>query len=307
MENSSFKFSVIRDTLSEERNVLTVTELCDIAGVSRSGYYGWLRAEEARRRREEHDRSDFRLILEAYRFRGYDKGVRGIHMRLLHMGIRMNTKKIRRLMRKYRLSCPVRKANPYRRLQRAIRSNNTADDLVRREFEAHGPRSILLTDITYIPLNGSYCYLSTILDACTKQVLSYVLSESLEVDFVLETVKRLVEKHGLSLSKETILHSDQGCHYTCVKFIQLVKNSALRQSMSRKGNCWDNAPQESFFGHMKDELAAQIPTWTSISDVRQSIDDWIDYYNNDRYQWDLAKLSPNEYYDYLTTGIYPSF
>ena len=307
MEDSSFKFSVIRDTLSEERNVLTVTELCDIAGVSRSGYYGWLRAEDTRRRREEHDRSDFRLILEAYRFRGYDKGVRGIHMRLLHMGIRMNTKKIRRLMRKYRLSCPVRKANPYRRLQKAIRSNNTADDLVHREFEAHGPRSILLTDITYIPLNGSYCYLSTILDACTKQVLSYVLSESLEVDFVLETVKQLIEEHGLSLSKETILHSDQGCHYTCVKFIQLVKNSALRQSMSRKGNCWDNAPQESFFGHMKDELAAQIPTWTSISDVRQSIDDWMDYYNNDRYQWDLAKLSPNEYYDYLTTGIYPSF
>lgn len=307
MEDSSFKFSVIRDTLSEERNVLTVTELCDIAGVSRSGYYGWLRAEETRRKREEHDRSDFRLILEAYRFRGYDKGVRGIHMRLLHMGIRMNTKKIRRLMRKYRLSCPVRKANPYRGLQKAIRSDHTAENLVHREFEAHGPRSILLTDITYIPLNGSYCYLSTILDACTKQVLSYVLSESLEVDFVLETVKRLVEKHGLSLSKETILHSDQGCHYTCVKFIQLVKSSALRQSMSRKGNCWDNAPQESFFGHMKDELAAQIPTWTSISDVRQSIDDWMDYYNNDRYQWDLAKLSPNEYYDYLTTGIYPSF
>ena len=307
MEDSSFKFSVIRDTLSEDRNVLTVTELCDIAGVSRSGYYGWLRAEETRRKREERDRSDFRLILEAYRFRGYDKGVRGIHMRLLHMGIRMNTKKIRRLMRKYRLSCPVRKANPYRRLQKAIRSNNTAENLVHREFEAHGPRSILLTDITYIPLNGSYCYLSTILDACTKQVLSYVLSESLEVDFVLETVKQLIEKHGLSLSKETILHSDQGCHYTCVKFIQLVKSSALRQSMSRKGNCWDNAPQESFFGHMKDELAAQIPTWTSISDVRQSIDDWMDYYNNDRYQWDLAKLSPNEYYDYLTTGIYPSF
>ena len=134
-----------------------------------------------------------------------------------------------------------------------------------------------------------------------------MLSESLEEDFVLETVKQLIEKHGLSLNKETIIHSDQGCHYTCVKFIQLVKSSALRQSMSRKGNCWDNAPQESFFGHMKDELAMQIPTWTSIADVRQSIDDWMDYYNNDRYQWDLAKLSPNEYYCYLTTGVYPSF
>ena len=176
---------------------------------------------------------------------------------------------------------------------------------MKREFEEHGPRSILLTDITYIPMNGTFCYLSTILDACTKQVLSHVLSESLEVDFVLDTVEQLVERHGVSLNKETIIHSDQGCHYTCIKFIHLVKNSDLRQSMSRKGNCWDNAPQESFFGHMKDELASEIPKWTCFEDVRRSIDDWIDYYNNDRCQWDLAKLSPNEYYQYLTTGEYP--
>ena len=192
-----------------------------------------------------------------------------------------------------------------RRMQKAIRTNNTAENLVKREFEIHGPRSILLTDITYIPLNGAFCYLSTILDGCTKQVLSYVLSESLEVDFVLETVQKMVHQHGISLKKETILHSDQGCHYTCIKFIQLVKNSSLRQSMSRKGNCWDNAPQESFFGHMKDELAQKIPNWTCFADVQRSIDDWMDYYNNDRYQWDLAKLSPNEYYRYLTTGSYP--
>ena len=192
-----------------------------------------------------------------------------------------------------------------RRMQKAIRTNNTAENLVKREFEMHGPRSVLLTDITYIPLNGAFCYLSTILDGCTKQVLSYVLSESLEVDFVLETVQKMVHQHGISLKKETILHSDQGCHYTCIKFIQLVKNSSLRQSMSRKGNCWDNAPQESFFGHMKDELAEKIPNWTCFADVQRSIDDWMDYYNNDRYQWDLAKLSPNEYYRYLTTGSYP--
>ena len=75
--------------------------------------------------------------------------------------------------------------------------------------------------------------------------------------------------------------------------------------MSRRGNCWDNAPQESFFGHIKDELANEIPRWTRFEDVQRSIADWIDYYNNDRYQWDLAKLSPNEYYHYLTTGEYP--
>ena len=157
MESKSFQFSVIRATLAQENNVLTVTELCSIAGVSRSGYYGWLKAEQARRQRELRDQIDFQHILDAYRFRGCDKGARGIHMRLLHTGIRMNVKKIRRLMHKYGLFCPVRKANPYRRMQKAIRSNNTADNLVNREFESHGPRSILLTDITYIPLNGAYC------------------------------------------------------------------------------------------------------------------------------------------------------
>ena len=113
-------------------------------------------------------------------------------MRLLHMGISMNPKKIRRLMRKYNLFCPVRKANPYRRMAKAMQTNHIASNLVNREFESHGPRMILLTDITYIPLNEAFCYLSTILDAYTKQILAYVLSESLEVDFVLETVHNLI-------------------------------------------------------------------------------------------------------------------
>ena len=177
------------------------------------------------------------------------------------------------------------------------------DNLVKRQFTAYGARRVLLTDITYIPYNGVFCYLSTILDAFTKQILSYVLSESLEVDFVLQTVNRMVEKHGVSLSAEAIIHSDQGCHYTSCSFIQLVKDRGLRQSMSRRGNCWDNAPQESFFGHMKDEV--DISRCAVFQEVKTIIDDWLDYYNNERYQWQLAKLSPNEYYQYITTGNYP--
>ena len=73
--------------------------------------------------------------------------------------------------------------------------------------------------------------------------------------------------------------------------------------MSRKGNCWDNAPQESFFGHMKDEI--DLSNCKTFKDVKNIIDDWMDYYNNERYQWDLAKLSPCEYYRYITTGEYP--
>lgn len=305
MGTPSCKFALIREALSLEGNLLSVTELCKTAGVSRSGYYRWLSAEATRQAREQKDRDDFALIVQAYQFRGYAKGIRGIHMRLLHLPepVLMNVKKIQRLMRKYGLACPIRKANPYRRMARALQTNNTADNLLNREFTQHGPRKVLLTDITYIPYNSIFCYLSTILDAYTKQVLAYVLSPSLELDFVLETVNILIQKHGVSLDAQTLIHSDQGCHYTSYRFIQIVKDAELRQSMSRRGNCWDNAPQESFFGHMKDEI--DLSTCETFEQVQAIIDDWIDYYNNDRGQWQLAKLSPNEYYEYLVTGIYP--
>ena len=307
METSKNKFEIIHETISKANNTLSVKMLCEIAGVSRSGYYNWVHSADKRTEKELQDRADFELILEAYSFRGYDKGAQGIYMRLLHMDspIVMNVKKIRRLMKKYGLICNVRKANPCRRMAKAIKTNNIADNLVKREFEKYGPRKILLTDITYIPFNGRFCYLSTIMDAFTKQILSYVLSESLEVDFVLETVNLMIEKHGVSLTTETIIHSDQGCHYTSCSFIQLVKDKGLRQSMSRRGNCWDNAPQESFFGRMKDQIGGRIKKCSTYSEILNIIDDWMDYYNNDRYQWGLARLSPNEYYQYIITGIYP--
>ena len=301
-------FEIIYDITSKEDNVLTVSELCQMCNVSKSGYYRWIKAEETRKRKEEKDREDFDLILKAYMHRGYDKGAKGIHMQLLHMDppVVMNEKKIRRLMKKFNLNCPIRKANPYRRMAKALKTSNYSDNLVNREFEKHGPRAILLTDITYLQYNGTFAYLSTILDAYTKQILSYVLSESLKVDFVLDTINQLVEKHGIDFNAETIVHSDKGCHYTSYSFIQILKDNGLRQSMSRRGNCWDNAPQESFYGHMKDEIGKRLLYCESFKDVKELIDDWIDFYNNERYQWQLAKLSPNEFYEYITTGVYPT-
>lgn len=154
-------------------------------------------------------------------------------MCMLHWNppIVMNVKKIRRLMDKYGLMCPIRRANLYRRMAKALRTSNVADNLLKREFTEHGPRRVLLTDITYIPYNGTFAYLSTILDAYTKQILSYVLSDSLEVDFVLETVEKLIREHGVELTKETLIHSDQGCYYTSASFIRLVNDKELRQSM----------------------------------------------------------------------------
>lgn len=307
MGKASAKFEVIHEIMTQEGNLQNVQELCRIAGVSRSGYYNWIANESNRIAREQRDRQDFERILEAYHYRGYAKGIRGIHMRLLHMDppVLMNLKKIRRLMGKYGLACPIRKANPYRRMAKAMKSDAIAANLLNREFEKYGPRKVLLTDISYIPCCGKFFYLSVILDAFTKQVLAYVFSNSLEVDFVLETVHILMKNHGVSLDAQTLIHSDQGCHYTCKKFRQIVSDSGLRQSMSRRGNCWDNAPQESFFGHMKDEVGAALSLVTSFEDAKAMLDDWMDYYNTDRGQWQLAKLSPNEFFDYSTTGIYP--
>ena len=198
MEKTSYKYEVIHDTLRDLPGIFSITILCELAGVSRSGYYAWIKAAPAREKREAQDKEDFKLILEVYKKRGYAKGARGIYMGLLHRKppVIMNIKKIRRLMKKFNLFCPIRKANPYRRMAKAIKTNNYADNLLHREFECYGPRYVLLTDITYIPYNGTFAYLSTILDAYTKQILSYVLSESLEVDFVKETVEILMRDHG---------------------------------------------------------------------------------------------------------------
>ena len=300
------KYAIIRETSQRTDNLLSIKQLCSLAGVSRSGYYHYLSTEDERQRRERRDQEDFRQIVEAYQFRGYAKGARGIYMRLIHMDppVVMNIKKIRWLMRKYGLKCPIRKENPYRRMAKAIKTSYVAPNLLNREFETHGLRAVLLTDITYIS-NGKAprCYLSAIIDAWTKELLAWTLSESLEVDFVLETVNQLMERHGPSLQAQVLIHSDQGAHYTSVKFVQLVKDSRLRQSMSRRANCWDNAPQESFFGHMKDEI--DLSGCTCFAQIHEAIRIWADYYNYERYQWNLARLAPAEYYQYLMTGKYP--
>jgi len=300
------KFAIIAEALQRDDNLLNISWMCRIAGVSRSGYYEWLTAAPARQDRDDRDAEDFKLILEAYRFRGYAKGARGIHMRLLHLEspVRMNLKKIRRLMKKYGLFCPFRAPNPYRKMMRDMQTSHVAANIVSRNFR-QGVRKILLTDITYLFYSGGVCYLSTILDAFTHEILAFKLSPSLKVEFVIETVDQLIAEHGCTLDNETIVHSDQGCHYTSNAFIEKLKDAEFVQSMSRRGNCWDNAPQESFFGHMKDEIRKLIAEQQSFEEVQSVIDDWMDYYNHDRYQWDLLKLSPSEYYDYMMIGIYP--
>lgn len=302
----SARFELISELISDPENTLSVKELCELSGVSRSGFYSWKASSESRAERECQDRQDFELILKAWSSRKYPRGAKGIHMALLHEGIHMNLKKIRRLMKKFNLVCSVRKANPYRRMAKALKTSQTADNLVQREFEDYGPRTVLLTDITYLYYSaGNKAYLSTVIDGYSKEVLAWQISTSLEIDFVLATVNQLIENHGSELKTDAVIHSDQGAHYTSHKFSELVKSKRLRQSMSRRGNCWDNAPQESFFGHMKDDIKKEIKAARTFHEVKEIVNEWIEYYNHDRYQWDLAKLAPCEFYRFVMTGEYP--
>ncbi len=305
--SAEVKYGMIREAFRQEGNRLNISAMCRIAGVSRSGYYAWLDAAPVRQQHEEADLADFALVKEAYEFRGYKKGARSIYMRLLHLkpAVIMNIKKIRRLMNKYGLVCTIRQANPYRRLARAMKTNYVARNEIDRQFRKYAPRQALLTDITYLFYKNGVCYLSPILDVCTHEALAYELSDNLRADFVLAMVDEMCARHGAELDSTVIIHSDQGCHYTSKAFIERLRDASFVQSMSRRGNCWDNAPQESFFGHMKDEIASEIADCETYEQVVSTVDRWMAYYNEERYQWDLQKLSPREYYRYRTTGVYP--
>lgn len=277
----------------------SIKHLCDIAQVSRSGYYRYLKTKPLRRDRENNDLIIKDNILKAFNFKGYKKGSRSIKMILENsFGITYNRKRIQRIMRKFNIVCPIRKANPYKRMAKATKEHRVLPNLLNRNFKQGVPGKVLLTDITYLPYGvNQMAYLSTIKDASTNEILSYNVSSSLELDIVITTINNLMANKDFKLSKDAFIHSDQGAHYTSPKYQKLLKDNDLGQSMSRRGNCWDNAPQESFFGHLKDEV--NYKNCTSLKEVENAIDDYIDYYNNHRCQWNLKKLTPVKYRNQL--------
>lgn len=204
-------------------------------------------------------------------------------------------------MKKYGLVCSIRKANPNKAILKANRSNRTYKNIISRYFKQGVALKTLLTDITYLTYgNGRRAYLSTIKDSSTNMILAYSVSTTLEMSFVINTVKILIEDYGQEFDMNICIHSDQGSHYTSLSFQHLLKVNGIKQSMSRRGNCWDNAPQESFFGHAKDEL--HLKECNSFNDLETEIDDYISYYNYDRPQWTMNRMTPYEYHQYLTTG-----
>ena len=279
-----------------------VTFLCEEAGVSRGGYYNYFSTKAIKRRevREEQDLALLDLILEVYNFKGYKKGSREIKDFLFNEhGIIMNRKRIQRIMRKYEIICPIRKANPYKRMARSIKGHHIHDDHVKRNFKPGRSFAVLLRDITNFRFGrkNTRGFLSAIKDSQTGEIVSRAASTSLKMDFVIETLDRLTKHPLFDENNDMIIHSDQGSHYASNDFRDYLKLYNITQSMSRRGNCWDNAPMESFFGTYKDHV--DLSDCETIEAALKKIDHFLDYYNNYKPQRKLDRLPPIQYRDIL--------
>ena len=266
--------------------------LCEIANVSRSGYYKWLGNSN-----KDKDRNDYLLIKKIFKEGKKKIGWRPIKTSLdREYNIIMNHKKIKRIMREKGLVAKIRTKNPYKAMMKKTQEHRTFDNVLNRDFDQDMPGKVLCTDITYLYYGqGRKAYLSVIKDIASKEIVAWKLSNNLTMKFVLDSIDGL--KSNNTLTKETMIHSDQGFHYTNPEDNNKLKGLNLIQSMSRKGNCIDNSPVESFFGHLKDDV--EYGKARTFSELEYMISEYMEYYNNRRYQWNIKKMTPAEYRDHL--------
>lgn len=276
--------------------------LCDIARVSRSGYYAWKKAEVRRVAKENEDTELLELINQYVDKKIGIYGYRRIQMKLEEHGHIINHKRLRRVMKAYGIQARIRIANPYKRIMKKTQEHRTCPNLLDRNFNQQVPEQVAGTDITYlwIPKLKQFIYLSAVKDFASGEILAHILSENLCMPLVLGTIDRLKERLNVSI-KGFMLHSDQGFHYTNPVYQKKLDNLKIVQSMSRKGNCIDNAAMETFFGHMKDEI--EVSKCDTFDDVEIEVATYISYYNETRRQWDRKKMTPSQYRNHLFATV----
>jgi len=194
-------------------------------------------------------------------------------------------------MGKYGLCVKIRKKNPYKAIMKKTAEHRTFTNRLDRAFSQTVPHRFFCTDITYLPLNNRFAYLSVVKDIATGEIVAWHLSPGITMELVLKTMD------GMKQYQNALIHSDQGFHYTNPEYIQKIKALEMIQSMSRKGSCIDNAPIESFFGHLKDDIDCR--DCKTFEELHRLIENYIRYYNNERAQWGKNKMTPVEYRDHL--------
>jgi transposase InsO family protein len=178
------------------------------------------------------------------------------------------------------------------------KEHKSFSNILNRDFRQDTPYKVFCTDITYLPFNGRLAYFSAVKDIASGELVGWNLSRHIGMEVVMDTLEHMKSTHGQSL-ENVLIHSDQGFHYTSPRYINMVKSFGMVQSMSRKGRCIDNAPMESFFGHLKDDVDYQ--DCKTFEELLMLITEYVRYYNNERQQWDLKKMTPVNYRNHLLT------
>lgn len=205
----------------------------------------------------------------------------------------MNRKKIARLKRKHGLITKIRRKNKYRQFAKKKMEHETCANLLDRNFQGLDADQVYVTDITTINHHGKKAYVAVVKDLGTKEIVGKSVSSRIDVGLTNTAMQKALSRLHPKQQERLMVHSDQGFHFTHFSFRGLLEQNGVTQSMSRKGNCLDNAPVESFFGLLKDHL--ELKDCKTIQDVEKEVTRVIDYYNKERPQLGLNKMPPTEY------------
>jgi transposase InsO family protein len=282
--------------MAEHKNIFPIAGMSEVFGVSRSGYYSWMGRGPSDRAQE--NQRLLGLIKKIWLKSGKTYGSPRIHQQLLRQGEQLSRRRVARLMRKEGIQSQIRPkwvATTDSKHQLPVAPNR-----LDQEFTTDRLGQVWVSDITYIPSNQGWLYLTTIMDLADRQILGWSFSKGMQADqTVIPAWKEAIRQRPPQ--EELIFHSDRGIQYCCQQFQDLLNaRPRVRQSMSRKGNCWDNAPAESFFKTFKAELPIE-PKRFGYQELRGVIFQFIEiWYNRQRLHSTLDYRTPAEMENHLT-------
>jgi len=251
--------------------------MCEFFGVSRAAYYAWVRQSNE----PDKETSRMELVREAYEKSRKTYGYRRITLWLRkHKQTVINPKAVLRLMNKLNIHSIARKRKLARKVSE-LETYHRYPNVLNREFTATKPNQKWVTDVTYLLTQQGWVYLSTIKDLFDGFIVSHLVGRDNSLALVLNTLKQAKQKE--KVTDGLLLHSDQGTPYTSQAYFILTQEYTILPSMSRRGNCWDNAPIESFFSHFKEEVWHHFKK-PSFEETCQIVDDYICFYNYERIQ-----------------------
>ena len=262
--------------------------MCRVLGVSRSGYYAWRKRPQSQRQRQ--NRLLTVQIAAIFRASRQSYGSPRVRAELRAQGVRCAAKRVARLMRQAGLS--ARRARRRVRTTTADPTLGVAANLLNRDFTASAPNQKWLADITYLPTHEGWSYLAVVLDLFSRRVIGWAMRATLERDVVISALEQALQQRRPV--HDLMHHSDRGSQYASLEYQHQLAGAGISCSMSRTGNCWDNAPMESFFGSLKSELGQQA--YASRAAACSAVFDYIEhFYNRQRRHSALGYLSPAAY------------